>query len=184
MTDADNTIMTTMKTKTIKIYTFSELSPAAKDRAKYDARSFLGYSFADDALASLNALAGHFGARLKDYSIDWFNSTYSSAEFDTPDMEPEEIERRLKKLGEFNPKTGKGLGDCKLTGYCADEDAIDGFRLAWRQGERDLNKLLQEAFTSWLSAAQDDADGQYTDEAFGEFCDANGLEFTEDGRPA
>jgi len=127
-------------------------------------------------------LAAHFNGKMKRYEIDWFNSGYSFADFEMPEMEAEEIELRLGKLGDFNPETLRGHGSCVLTGYCADEDAIDGFREAWHKGERDLEKLMDSAFKTWLAAAQTDAEYQNSDEQIAETISANEYEFTEDGK--
>ena len=73
-------------------------------------------------------------------------------------------------------------GDCKLTGYCADEDAIDGFRITFRTGETDLETLMNAAFETWLKAAQSDARYQFSTEGYAEHCEANRYEFYENGR--
>lgn len=83
-------------------------------------------------------------------------------------------------LGTYNKRTGKGHGECKLTGFCADECAIDGFRIAWRKGERDLTKLMEAAYDTWIKAAHADCEDQFSDEQFSENCEANGYEFYED----
>lgn len=170
-----------MRSKQITVYKFDELSDDAKGRAKEAYARDEGYAWAAEALDSLKALAKHFGGRLTDYSIDYFSCGQSSAEFDMPELSARETKLLLGKLGTYNKRTGRGDGECKLTGYCADENAIDGFRLAWRAGERDLNELMQAAFDSWLKAAQADCDWQYSDEAFAEHCEANGYEFYDNG---
>lgn len=173
-----------MRTQEIKVYKFDELNEKARDRAKQWYAEGCGYVGADDALESIKALAAHFDGEMKDWSIDYFNSSYSSASFEMPEMSEKEIRSRLKELGSYNRKTGRGNGDCKLTGYTADEDAIDGFRAAFRAGERDLTQLMDAAFDSWLKAAQADCEWQYEDEQFSENCEANGYEFYEDGSRA
>lgn len=181
-----------MKTITQKVYTFKELSPKAKERAKDDMSTSHGYLWKKEAFESTEALAEHFGARIDDYSFDFFGrggperlsfhfyETHDGSE-DGYTMPTAEIERRLKKLGSYNKRTGRGNGDCVLTGYCMDEDAIDGFRQAWRAGERDPGKLLRAGFSSWLKAAQDDCACQYSDEGFQEIADANDWMFYGDG---
>lgn len=171
-----------MKTKTYNVYSFAELSRSAKARAIYEARAILGYPWEREAMKSLEALAGHFGGKLADYSVDWAACSHSSARFDMPDLEPEEIEARMATLGTYDPATLKGHGDCKLTGYGTDEDAIDGFRAAWHAGERDLSALMSAAFKTWLEAAQADCADMYSEERFAETSDANEYEFTEDGK--
>ena len=173
--------MTRTRTVTVTEYRFAELSEKAKDRAKQRAAESIGYSWADEALDSIKALAKHFGGRMVDWSIDWFASSYSSARFDMPEMDRKEIAELLAELGTFDPDTLKGHGECKLTGVCFDEDAIDGFRRAFHAGESDLGELMDAAFDSWLKAAQADAEDQYSDEQFAENCEANDYWFTEDG---
>lgn len=99
-----------------------------------------------------------------------------------PELEESDIADRLAKLGTFDPITLRGHGKCLLTGYCGDENAIDGFRKAWLGGERDLNKLMQAAFREWLEDGQADCEAQYEDENFSEHCEANEYEFTEEGK--
>jgi hypothetical protein len=175
-----------MRTKTINILTFEELSPKAKERAIQDAQIAMGYPHADEAFASLKALAKHFNGKLVNYNIDWFDGSYSSAKFDMPDEmtvdDAEWLQERIDALGSFNPETLKGLGDCVLTGFCLDEDAIDGVRAAYKGGERDLNALMQAGFKTWLKGAQDDCKGQYEEEQFAETCEANDYEFLESGK--
>lgn len=173
-----------MRLKHVEVFRFSELSETAKDRAKTDHAASLGFCWAGEYMDSINALAAHFDGRMHHWEIDWFNSSYSSASFRMPEMDAKEIKRRLDLLGSYNKRTGKGHGDCKLTGFCADECAIDGFRIAWRQGERDLEKLMQAAFDSWLKAAQADCEDQFSDEQFSENCDANNYEFYANGELA
>ena len=170
-----------MRTYEAIAYTFNELGDKAKQSAKDSFFADSGYSWADDAFASLKAFAKAFDARITNYSIDYWNASPSYAEFDAPEMERSEIEARIKMLGNFDPVTFRGLGECKLTGYCADEDALDGLRKEFYAGESDLNELLQSGFWTWLQAAQADCEHQASDEAFAELCEANGYEFDEDG---
>jgi len=171
-----------METRTYTVYEFSELSEDAKQNAKNKHAELFGYSWGTEALESIGKLAEHFGGKVTRYSIDWFRGSHSSMLFEMPEMEPEEISARLAKLGTFDPETLKGHGDCALTGYSADEDAIDGFRKAFlKDGEKDLDALMGAAFNSWLDAGQADCEDQYTDEAFQETAESNEWMFEEDG---
>lgn len=173
-----------MKTRTIKVYDYSELSDSAKENARQQQAAAIGYSWASEAMESIQGLARHFGGQMDDWEIDWFNCSQSFAHFDMPEMDREEIAALLGELGTYNPETLKGNGDCKLTGYCLDEDAIDGFRAAFMAGESDLRKLMDAAFDTWLKAAQADCEGEYSDEQFAENCEANGYGFYENGELA
>lgn len=173
-----------MKTKTCTVYSFSELSADAKQRAKDEHAEANGFVWAKDYLRSLKALAEHFGGKLTNWQIDWFGCSYSTADFKMPDdteTDAASIASKLAELGAFDPATLRGRGDCKLTGFCADEAAIDGFRIAWHAGERELNELMRAAFHEWLENAHTDCAGQYEDEVFAEVCEVNGYQFTEDG---
>jgi len=173
-----------MKTITLTVYPFSELDEKGKARAKQDHQSIWGYSWSKDALMSLAKLAQHFGGKLVNYEIDWFNCSPSFATFDMPDLTKQEIRGAISKLGSYNRRTGRGDGECVLTGYCGDEDAIDGLRAAFRRGVTDLPELMQAAFKTWLHASQVDCEGQYSDDQFGETCDSNGYLFFANGKIA
>ena len=171
-----------MRDTIVKVYQFSELTEKAKQFAKDRSAEIFGYNWSDDAIESLTKLAEHFSGKLKDYSVDFFASSYSSAKFDMPEFKDESsLKTLVDELGSYNAETLRGDGDCVLTGFCGDEDAIDGLRKAWHAGERDLNTLMQAAFKTWLEAAQADCRGQYEDEQFSEHCEANSYEFYEDG---
>ena len=174
-----------MDTITLKVYEFSELSEKAKDRARQDMEATFSYTWAHEALESIRKLAQHFGGKVKDYSLDWFNGSPSWMTFDMPDdMTRKEIKALLSELGTYNKRTGRGHGDCKLTGICSDEDAIDGFRLAFRAGTSDLDTLMQAAYKTWIKACWDDCDGMYSDEGMEDMSEANEYHFFEDGEIA
>jgi hypothetical protein len=171
-----------MRTIQTAIYKFSELDDIAKQRAKDHHAIGFGYAWEKEALTSLEALAKHFDGKLTDYEVDFFRHYHSYARFAMPELSADEIEKRLNELGDFNPETLKGVGDCKLTGYSSDEDALDGFRIAfYKKGVSDLTDLMREAFDSWLKAAQEDCAYQYSDEAFSEMSDANDYEYYANG---
>lgn len=167
---------------TINVYRFEELAGRAKERAR-EWLTAEGYHSAEEALGTLKALAKAFGGTLADYSIDWEDNALSWARFAMPEGEGNAIAETLATLGAVDPVTGKGLGDCRLTGYCFDEDTLDGVREAYRNGERDLPTLMEAGFRALLKTTASDAEWQRSDEALTDLCDANGYEFAEDGRP-
>lgn len=185
-----------METKTINVYKFSELSDKAKQRAIYDDQSNGDWPREGEYMDSLKKLAEHFGGKLVDWSIDYSNSTSpSSADFEMGAQEDSGLSKtawekylreKLNALGSYNKKTLRGDGDCKLTGTCYDENAIDGFRTAFiREGERDLNALMQAAFQTWIKALWADYAYDYDggpEGGYAETADANDWRYTEDGR--
>lgn len=169
----------------IKVYKFSELSPEAKDRARQWHESCGDWFRDSELMDSIKALAAHFDGKLSDWSVDWANSySQSSMKFDMPEeMSVAEIRRRLKQLGRYNRRTLRGDGDCKLTGVCYDEDAIDGFRIAFVRGKiRNLNELMQAAFDTWIKAAWANYEYDYGDEGLSETSDANEWRYLESGK--
>ena len=174
-----------MKTIETKVYQFQELGKEAKKNALNNLRESMeerGYFWDQDAIKSLKKFAEHFGGELKDYSIDFLCPSQSSADFYAPeDISAKELKELILSMGSFNKKTLKGLGDCKFTGVCFDEDAADGARKAFFDGERDLNKILQNGFKFWMSSTNQDYEYQLSDKGLIEDLESNDREFTEDG---
>lgn len=171
-----------MRTVEVKVYKYDELSEEAKERALNEYNANSEYNWSSEALESIKALARHFGGELSDYSIDWLDCGRSSLSFSMPeDLTQREVAEKLKALGTYNKKTGKGHGECKLTGVCFDEDAIDGFRAAWRSGERDLVECMRMAGEYLLQACREDYEHQLSEKSFKETCEANEYEFLENG---
>jgi hypothetical protein len=176
-----------MRTITTTVYNFSELSEDAKETALQEwteQEAAQEYSWSQEAIESLKAGIEHFGCALASYSIDFANSAYSDIAVDTPWNEPteDEIKDMIESAGSYNPETLKGLGDCKLTGYCMDENFLDGVRSDFYNGERDLKELMLSGYNNWHEAATNDYESQFTMEYFSEHAEANEYEFTEDGK--
>jgi hypothetical protein len=182
-----------MELRTIKTYTFAELSETAKQNAIVKFQSQIPWDRADEYLGSIQALAEHFGGRAVDWELDWANACGPSfMKFEMPSREDSELSKtawereiraKLRALGPFNRRTLKGNGDCKLTGMCYDENAIDGFRFAfYREGERDLSALMQAAFDSWIRAAWADYEYDFDPKTgFAELAEANEWRYLENG---
>lgn len=174
-----------MKTIRTKVYQFSELSAKAKQYATEKNAETAEYFWSDDAIKSLEGFAEHFGAKLGRYEIDWTGSfSHSFATFNTDgiDFEDEELKQMVLAMGSYDAETLRGDGECVFTGYSADEDAADGARKAYFEGERDIDTILQAGFKTWLKAAMDDYKYQLSEEAFNEHCEANEYYFTKDGK--
>ncbi len=172
-----------MKTIQIKLYSFNELSKDAQKKAIENIREDITeYHHDREALNSLEKFASHFNSQLKNWGIDFFNYNPSFATFsEVEEIEENELKELIMQMGEFNPDTLKGLGDCKFTGVCFDEDAADGARKAFFNGERDINEILQAGFDSWLKSVHADTDFLTSDEGIKEEIEANEYDFTEDG---
>lgn len=193
------------------VYRFTELSDVAKDRVRDRYADWAGDDLVSngEGLDTLKKLAKHFGGSIDRYSgIDWTGNSHSTVRFDMPEdyqfvdtseaededgnideevletLCRQEIQRRLDELGSYDPKTLMGHGECKLTGMCYDESAIDGFRKAFVGGESDLGTLMHEAFDSLLAASVKDYEHSVSYEGIAEDCGANDRWFDEDGTEA
>lgn len=171
-----------MKTIQINLYTFSELSKESQQKVIQNFRDTTDYFNDNEAINSLKRFAEHFGSELKDYSIDFFNNSHSSVKFsEVEEIKENELKELVLSMGEFNPETLRGLGECKFTGVCFDEDAADGARISFFNGERDVNKLLQAGFKTWLKAVHSDTEYLISDKGITETIEANDYTFEEDG---
>ncbi len=176
---------THMKKIEITLYEFSELSKEAKQHALEINANESEYFWGDDAIKSLQKFAEHFNCELKNYYIDWYEKYRNEIFFSVPDYVKDYSEDELKEIiegmGTYNKKTLKGLGDCKFTGVCFDEDAADGARIAFYNGERDVKEILYAGYESWYKASNSDYMHQLSEEGFNEHCEANEYTFEEDG---
>lgn len=174
-----------MRTIELKAYSFDELSEEAKQTALENNANNAEYFWGDDAIRSLEKFMEHFNCSLSRYSIDWFEKYRNEIKIDVPDymndISEDELKNLINGMGSYNPDTFRGLGDCKFTGYCADEDACDGARKAFFNGERDLYNILYAGYESWYSACNKDYEYQLSEEGYSEHCEANDYEFYEDG---
>jgi len=173
-----------MKTKTINIYQFNELSEQAKEKAKDDYRNIFNYLGGEESFASLESLVKYFNGEITNFEIDWTNSNLSHINFNMPEMDNETINDKLSQLGEYDKETLKGYGDCKLTGYWIDEELIDACRIEFFKCKRTyctLELLMNAAFQALLHAVEKDYKYFYSNEQFSEHCESNDYWFTEDG---
>lgn len=176
-----------MKKIEIEVFRFSELDSEAKRVVKDRYAENHDYPWSKEALASLKELAKWAGGGVADYGVSWDASARSWCRFVPPEDGDWDIaEIREKARGQLGTceENGRGLGDCALTGYCADEDAIDGFRWALGEGETEFDALMQAAFDSWLAACQADYASFFEDGYFSEHCDGNNRWFLRSGKPA
>jgi hypothetical protein len=195
-----------MRKVVTKVYKFNELSDEAKKAAIGRHRNRSDYYHQKDAMESLFGFIKHFDATLYDCSADFtcesgylslrevpsYMDFFQHVEIDGDYEERKEnakflynkwIQNKLDELGEYDKDTLKGLGLCKLTGTCHDEDLIDGFRIAYMdKGERDMEKLLSAGFKNWLRVCSKDYESQFTEEGFSDYCEANEFEFLENGK--
>jgi hypothetical protein len=157
-----------MRTETITIYTFDELSDAAKETAREFGRQIIGSDFAwsEESLDSIRQFCDEFGVSLKSWSI----GPYEPVEFAT---DADNGHFRGRKLSEFSR-------DAMPNGYCLDcalwETFFDEFKRTG-SAKSAFESAIYAGFTEW----RDDMESQLEDEYIDDFLTANEYEFDEDG---
>eukprot|EP00914_Ancora_sagittata_P035033 GHVO01070680.1.p1 GENE.GHVO01070680.1~~GHVO01070680.1.p1 ORF type:complete len:149 (-),score=5.28 GHVO01070680.1:213-659(-) len=145
-----------MRTETIKIYSFDELSKEAKENALEYQRENWHYSWGYEAIKSLEAFAKLIGLKINNYQIDWLNPQTSYFKYD---------DTNINKDFYLHAET-------ELTGYAMDYVILR----AWNE-----TKSINETLNRFLWNCCADYEEQLTDESIEEYLDHNDYEFTEDG---
>lgn len=159
-----------MRIKETAVYTFEELNDAAKEKAR-DWWRGAGFEFewCDESRGSIEAFAGHFGAKLTDWNIGpWAPLDYT--------VEAGNECFRGRKLRDFKRDfmpTGYAL-DCALWQTFHDEFKRTG------DAKGAFESAIEAGFKEWRA----DMESQLSDEYIEELLIANGYEFTADGERA
>ena len=174
-----------MRTITKSVYKFNELPENIQDRIiEKWAENETDYNWGNDAIESLKAFVDHMGGDLRDYSIDWLEPGRSTIRVNVnEEMDEDELKSLIESMGSYNPETLRGLGDCKFTGYTADDNLADGAREAYFKGERDVRELINAGFEQFLQACREDFEYQMSAKCFRENY-ADNDEYYEDGEIA
>ena len=156
-----------MKTATINLYQFNELSDDAKERAREWWRDSLDYPWWKESEGSFKAFCDHFGVKIKDYSIGAYEPCYL-------DTDAENAHFRGIRLAAFTR-------DAMPTGYCLDCALWQTFYDEFKRTGSAL-KAFNEAIEAAVKEVRDDMEYQYSDESTDEMLTINEYEFTEDGK--
>lgn len=156
-----------MRTATINVHKFDELSDAAKETAREWWRNGLDYPWTDEAMNSVYHFVRDIGGTdVSDYRIDPCGYSYIDTNATSQNF------RGLKL---------KDVDRNKMpTGYCTDcalyQTFYDEFK---RTG--DAFYAFKEALDAAVNEIRADIEYQYSDECVDEMLAINGYEFTEDG---
>lgn len=156
-----------MRTIEQTIYTFDELSDAAKEKARDWYRLNADIHWADESKESINAFCDHFGISLRNWSV----GPYEPINYDAQFFNSHFRGLKLKDFDrEFMP-TGYIL-DCALWMTFYDEFKATGC------AKKAFEKALDEGFKQWRSDMESQLENEYVDEHL----IINEYEFTEDGK--
>lgn len=156
-----------MHTVEIQVFTFSELSDAAKQRARDWWRSCDPYPWSDENRDSIEKFCDRYGARLKDWTV----GPYAPIDYRL-EMPPGML--RGVKLRDINR-------DAMPTGYHLDCALYRTFHDEWkRTGDprAAFDAAIHAAFHAW----REDWEYSLSDEAVDESLEINEYIFTADGR--
>ena len=157
-----------MKTKTINVYSFDELSEKAKDHARYECRKndvfvYIGWK---ESFESLKTFCDYFNINIKDYEVSIYR--HSFVQTDAANQNFRGI--KLKSLNRDNMPTGYCM-DCSLWLTFYDVFKTSGNAL----------QAFNEAIDQWIKDVVSDMEYQDSDEYIDEYMICNEYEFYEDG---
>lgn len=158
-----------MRIEQVKLFTYAELSDAAKERAYMDwvHRGGDEWTWGDEWREALKGFADLTHIQLRDWEVDsygyWFSAEY-------PDIEHGNVI-------EYQPK------DCPFSGTTFDEDFLQPLR-DWvsKKTDADYLDVLKACLDMGFRNARSDIEWHSGKECFEERCDCNDVEFTEDGK--
>lgn len=157
-----------MRTATLSIYKFSELSDTAKEAAIEHARenNWFGNAWDDESRQSIQTFCEHFNITLKDWSVGAYSPIYYTHNAENKHF-------RGLKLRDISP-------DNCPTGYCLDFTLWGTFHQVFKKtGDAKLafDAAIDEAFKDW----RNDMESQLSNEYISEHLEINEYEFTEQG---
>ena len=173
--------MRTITPKPYNVYTFDELSSEAKERAieHFQTSSEDLYGWSQENVDSLKVFADRAGFKVRDWSIGLCSYSYVKIDAaDEPVIDSEYLGRSDAEWREFV----KECEDCKLTAYWCDGVLARPLAEALEDPEARFDKTMQECVDAWTKAYVEDLEYTYSAEAIAEMIEANGYEFTEEGR--
>jgi hypothetical protein len=175
-----------MRTETIEVFTFDELSEPAKEQARNWYRSDGDlWHWADEWWNS--AVAFSAIAPIDIRGVHWDNADPDmrwSGDDALRELSGARAWKWLHNNGWFDLAAKNVMGDCTLTGYCGDCEFFDPIEKYRRDpaGVPDLKTLFRDCVHSWAFAARRDMEWSYSDEAVDETIRCNQYEFDDLGR--
>lgn len=158
-----------MRTETINIYTFDELSDAAKEKARDWYKDGMEYFWMDESLESIKAFCDGYGVTIKDYSIGPFERSWMTTDAENANFRGV----KLRDVPRDDMPTGYFL-DCALWQTFHDEFKRTG----------DALRAFNEAIDAAVAEIVADMEYQYTDESVDENILINEYEFLKNGERA
>jgi hypothetical protein len=162
----------TMRTETINLYQFHELSEEAKTQALRWLSEAHEYPWLDEALNSIKAFCDLFNVRVEDYEIGfWSRASYINTNATNDNFRGLTLKKAL------------ALVKLELTGYCLDYDLTQAFYRSFK-ASGDAKGAFDEALYEALMSIEKDMEWSYSEEALTEWAELNGFDFLASGKKA
>jgi hypothetical protein len=174
-----------MRTETIKIYNFNELSDKAKSKAIMDyLYRGAAWLWQDEWWQSAVAFCEIAPIDIREADYDRAHVSYSwTGDDDVADLSGVRAWKWLQNNGWFDLARKNAKGGCTLTGYCGDCPLFDPIAAVERSPSKvpELSRLFYECLQSWVYEARSDMEYCYSDDAASEYFENSCLEFQDDG---
>lgn len=141
-----------MKTISLTLYTFDELSDKAKERARSWWRQFSEYSWTNESIDSIRTFCAHFGVELTNFEVDSWRYHFKA--------DAENSHFRGVKLRDFKR-------DHMPTGYCLDCALWQTFYDVFKNtgdAKHAFNTALDAGFSEWKSDLEHQESNEFIDE--------------------
>jgi hypothetical protein len=158
---------------------YSELTPEAKETARdWFAMLPCLYGWLDEDLKSLKTFGALVGCRF-DWSVDLGNCGPSSVRVLPDPGYGTYYQDEPAKVEDFHHL--KVDGSCPFTGYCADEDLLDGVRSFLADPHGSWLDVVQDCADRWLAHVVEGIEYSLSAESLAENIEANGYTFDANG---
>lgn len=172
-----------MRTKEVNVYTFTELSPRAQQRAIESRRRCIAddMPWCDEWRQSLEEFA-----KLAPITVRKWDTSRKDISITVDDNVSTLQGVRLWKWLHNSGFASAIAKDCPFTGYCGDEAILDSIRDFLRAPTTHTTgeDLFTDAAQDWVYAFANDMDYQLSDDGISQDLTDLGEEFDRDGNPA
>ena len=159
-----------MRTESITIYQYQELTSSAQAKARDYFAVNMEYPWFTESIDSIKCFCNEFGVKINDYRIDPedYRGSYVKTDADNSNFRG------------YTLKEAKALTESNGNGYCVYFDCINTFYDEFKR-TKDAKGAFFAAIEAAISSINSDIEYQYSKEAIEEMIDANAYEFTENG---
>lgn len=159
-----------MRVLSFNVYGFNELSEDAQKKAweNYISSRHFEYHWVDDGIQSLQKFADAFGARITNYQIDTYGSSFIHTNADRDTFRGISFKKAVELIAD------------NTNGYCVYETMKDKFINSMKD-HGDMKNSFLEAIEAGLKDIKNDMEYQESFEYFKDMAQVNEYEFYDNG---